>query len=671
MINIFKNKRSEIWPFNSTNNNGYDCCAGVGFIKSDIKNAVRQNFEIGYNEEILLVRDTSFWNDRNQGLVITDKAVYCIPDNDKPDEKITFGWGEIDRVEYKDLVLYFWRDGDEECYAYIHIDFFLKDSSNNTFSFLGPKLASLFTEMAKAVAPEESLYDKVWSMSDSDIEGALELATQNRFNDISLFYPICYFYLISEHKYPEKTIQYATEGMNEILSKDSEEIEQNNYAQIFALLSYLRYSAYVAMEGVDNHKGVKENYRDCRKDALSTMLWVSDDAKRGDGKSIKDDAKDDFKIINAAFANDFLSLPYNERKLLYPCKEYSNLNQDFVSVIDLDNLKNTGINFPIGHPVANQLYVGHPFLPTKYMPFENYELELIEDKVREFCHIMQSLGATEIDIECINSSSGSTDSASCKNADGKVGNRLLKVAASGSMDTTSKFIEEISRSLNLHQRFSPKEAPKLPENLVWYKHEPAWQRIYIQRMQGSLLEHEERMETKKSQMVDNTELKQVSLEVEHLLADANVNYKQELKEKFEGHENAILAIRVKFANSDFLGNDSTVVCNDRSSVFSNEENEYLEEYKACLEDGGAISASERRLLERFRERLGVSAERAKEIEASLSKPQLTDAEKEYLEEYKACIEEDGEISPKERRLLNRIRESLGISEERANEIEKL
>ena len=52
-------------------------------------------------------------------------------------------------------------------------------------------------------------------------------------------------------------------------------------------------------------------------------------------------------------------------------------------------------------------------------------------------------------------------------------------------------------------------------------------------------------------------------------------------------------------------------------------------------------------------------------------PQLTDAEKEYLDEYKACLEEDSEITAKERRLLNRIRESLGISEERANEIEKL
>ena len=101
------------------------------------------------------------------------------------------------------------------------------------------------------------------------------------------------------------------------------------------------------------------------------------------------------------------------------------------------------------------------------------------------------------------------------------------------------------------------------------------------------------------------------------------------------------------------------------------ENEYLEELKACLEEDGEISQKERRLLERFREKLGISAERAIELEDSLSAPQLTDEEKEYLEEYKACVENDIEISPKERRLLNRIRESLGISEERANEIEKL
>ena len=63
----------------------------------------------------------------------------------------------------------------------------------------------------------------------------------------------------------------------------------------------------------------------------------------------------------------------------------------------------------MGHPVVNQLYVGHPYIPSKYIPFENYELELIEDKIREFSQIMQYLGATEINIESVNSSSNNKD----------------------------------------------------------------------------------------------------------------------------------------------------------------------------------------------------------------------------------------------------------------------
>ena len=128
-------------------------------------------------------------------------------------------------------------------------------------------------------------------------------------------------------------------------------------------------------------------------------------------------------------------------------------------------------------------------------------------------------------------------------------------------------------------------------------------------MQGSLREHEERMETKKSQMIDNTELKMVSAEFESLMVDTNINYRQELKEKFEGHENAVLAIRIKFADIKSLGNDSCP-----STTITQSEKEYLEEVKQCLDEGGDIPSSERRLLERFREKPGISPERAKEIE---------------------------------------------------------
>ena len=108
-----------------------------------------------------------------------------------------------------------------------------------------------------------------------------------------------------------------------------------------------------------------------------------------------------------------------------------------------------------------------------------------------------------------------------------------------------------------------------------------------------------------------------------------------------------------------------------NSNISEDEQEYLEEVKMCLEEDNEISSRERRLLDRLRIKLNISEERAKELEESLKSPQLTEDEQEYLEEYKLCLEEDGEISSKERRLLDRLRDKLGISVERAKELEMI
>lgn len=109
----------------------------------------------------------------------------------------------------------------------------------------------------------------------------------------------------------------------------------------------------------------------------------------------------------------------------------------------------------------------------------------------------------------------------------------------------------------------------------------------------------------------------------------------------------------------------------QEKTITTSEQEYVEEVKICLEEDGAISPKERRLLNRLREKLGISEERAQELELSLSEPHLTDEEKEYIEEYKICLEEDNIISEKERRLLDKLRKMLGISEERAKELETM
>lgn len=113
------------------------------------------------------------------------------------------------------------------------------------------------------------------------------------------------------------------------------------------------------------------------------------------------------------------------------------------------------------------------------------------------------------------------------------------------------------------------------------------------------------------------------------------------------------------------GKKSSMHSSSSASVTS-EVQEYLEEIRACLDNDGEISSRERRLLDRLRKTLGITEVRAKELEASVN--DMSDDEKEYQEELKACLE-DGTISDRERRLLDRLRKSLGISEERAKAIE--
>ena len=100
------------------------------------------------------------------------------------------------------------------------------------------------------------------------------------------------------------------------------------------------------------------------------------------------------------------------------------------------------------------------------------------------------------------------------------------------------------------------------------------------------------------------------------------------------------------------------------------ERTYIEEYNQCLADG-EISPSEVRLLNKLAISLGISESRARELEESIKVSNLTDAEKEYLDEYKACIEDGTELSPSTRRLLNRLATSLKLTDEQVKRLEQI
>lgn len=369
--------------------------------------------------------------------------------------------------------------------------------------------------------------------------------------------------------------------------------------------------------------------------------------------------------------NVFLSMPYQDRKIIMPTKSSLRTNLNHVIVFPIS--ESSKMSFPIGHPVANQLYVGHPLIPSKYFPFADYQLEFIEDKIREFCEFVQDLGAIEITIDCLNSSYNDRNSDTEKTYSGGFEGAHRGISGSVKTSNSRRLIEELSRSINLHQTFKPTKIPILHPNLIWYQSEPSWQRLYNQRMNGGLLTHEERMETKKSQVLEEKELQNIKAEVKGLFARLNIGFDKNDESKFEQQENAVLSIKVQFAPlSELTGennNSQANIGNGTQLKLSDKELEYVEEYKECLSNG-EISTGERRLLDKLRDKLGITLSRAKELEESLCAPQLTDDEKEYLEVFKdAC--ENGKVSDKQRRLLEKLRVMYGISEERAKEIERL
>lgn len=631
---------------------------------SEIKSEVRQHYNIDNDEIILFVRDTSFWNSRDQGLVITDRYLYCIPDNDKPSDQTIIDWQTIEKVTYQDGAILLWQNDNINDACPVHMSWFLKDVDESKYGYYGRDIANILNECVKtAVDPTEIIFNDFCQKYDGEPDPHKRIALiEDMISKVpyeSIYVPLGYSFMGDVYKGirdADNAIKWHVEAIKHELIEYGNEWYGNECYEIESVIDLFKET-----------KGVVE-YGMARQYALMAARFANNEEKHivtsGGEATSREDALDDFNRYNEKYTDYFLELPYKDRKTLLVVNKFDNLFQDHFVTLDIYS-DLSKLSFPTGHPKVNEVYVAHPLTTNRYMPIEDYQLELIEDRVREFCELAQGLGATEINIECLNSTSDDSTNSGNRNMSGGASRNGNSIHGSGHNEYSRRLIEEISRSISLHQTFQPHKAPALPDNLVWYNGEPSWQRLYRQRMEGGLLTHEERIETKKSQVVDNREMKEIKGELETLFANMDIAFDKTEEAKFEQQENAVLAISVKFAPLSQLTGETT---NQQTSMYTANEQKYIDEVKECLADG-EITKTGRRLLNMQRERFGISESRAAELEASVSTPHLTDEEKEYLEAYReAC--EDGQLSDKERRMLNRLRDMLGITVERAIIIER-
>ena len=642
------------------------------FLNIDGKRAFRNAFNVSEQEELIYCRDSSFWNSRNQGCVITDVGIRVIPDNNKPDEMLSVSWEDVDHVTYKDEVLLFWYESNENSdnQVAIHWSYFSKNFvSNSCFK----NLAQHFSRVAKIIQSPgdiiDATIDRLSKMADDDNPKEADRLGSEMLGK----YPECDYRL------------YYFLGYNALRNLKDTELTRRYYTALvedeYSPETFRTMGHYFLASNIMREEGINQSQwwelshvpRFLQSEQMQHFRFHLFMAEKGDrsidvgqGSIVEDAASDLLHLESLCAERGFADLSYEQHKIICPVNSFlglSEITQTQVRPVLLPALKRSKcLSFPVGHPVANEVYVCHPYIPGKYLLYENYEIELLEDKLREYCEIMQGLGATEIEVRV--ESSTAEDSTSKRNVSGS--GRLASTAdLSGQYDGRAERSEQNrwERTFNRHQKFSAASAIKVPENTIWLAGEPSWQRTIKQRQDGNLLSHHESISTSSSRVVSGSMAHTLKAELKTLFVDLGMEWSATEESTYSNQTSLTLSVDVVFGHPAQESGKQEVVS------LSNTEKEYLEEYKLCLSNGD-ISSSERRLLNRIAKDLGLTEAQVTRLEESVAAVKLTDDEQEYLNEYKTCLAE-GEITSATRRLLDRLAQTLNLSEDRIKELETL
>lgn len=392
-------------------------------------------------------------------------------------------------------------------------------------------------------------------------------------------------------------------------------------------------------------------------------------------------ADSDEEDIEFAEELKFTSKPYADRQFIFIGKDIKYLGGCFdesnnINWLFTQDYIPSDIVFPAGPPQVNMLYIANPVRSNEYLPYEGAAHTLFLDKIRELRYLLQCLGATEITFECIKGHDVSMTNSLSMNLEANASVKVYKGSGGFSNNMNGKYSSNERNRMAVTQSFEPSQKPYCPENLSWLDFDNEWKTLVQQRLEGNMLNYEQVISTKSVVHMSNNQVIDVKAAFENFMVQVSGNYQQTTDSTFDESQETEWKISAVFKSlNDFNSEKEEKSINFMDALspkavasLSDEEEKYKEEIRFCLEEDGKISDDDRRYLERKRVKFGISVERASEIEQELL-PSYTEEELEYIETYKEIVG-DGEVTPRQRRMLDRERDSLGISEERCVELEK-
>ena len=414
---------------------------------------------------------------------------------------------------------------------------------------------------------------------------------------------------------------YNANSCFENLTHDKENLNQNDE-------NFQSVNTYFLMSRAIINQGKDKNY-DSAFDFYS--------AKVNENKKIEKDINlinflnSKINVNYSQYVEKFLNYRYNDRRVITVSETDKLYRGELTSLLNIDVLPT--IEFPIGHPKSDDTYVCHPAKMDFYIPIENYESELLDDRINEYCYLLQCLGAISIFIENTKEETLLKDKNenSVQHFDLQVDNAVLgglgklkslmskdsKKSSGITIDTSQDSIGVDNSTTNSkfqkEQFLNPSKKPYIPEGMVWLKQEPSWQRIAQQRLSGNLLQHNEFVSSSQNRVLNQTEINKLKGELNAVFLEVNghKNNTQKINTSSQNDEEWVIKVTFKpleeFTQVNFTQNlnnlpeEKTIPSKANISISENEQN-YLNEVKFMLEDDNEIDEKERSILERFRNR---------------------------------------------------------------------
>lgn len=295
-------------------------------------------------------------------------------------------------------------------------------------------------------------------------------------------------------------------------------------------------------------------------------------------KGVNEDKHNVFQLQNLVntyieYQENFFNIPQEKRKFVVITDEFYGVpKKGFLMLLKNFDLEEThplyhsvdtslinlpeGMSFPVGHPIINNVYVVHPYNDKFYIPVEEHEEYLFNDRIDEFKTLVQAFGATEIKFSKEHRLKVNQNQSRSLDVNVDVGIKAHGAKVNYNKTNEQNNYNDNELTYETCQRSTPLLKPYIPENLVWYPKETTWQRMFKQRIGGNnLLKIEEIISSKSHKTVSFNEIMDINVGLKLFFVKAAVHVKKEIKSSISEEEEMVQKISVNFASVNELTQD--------------------------------------------------------------------------------------------------------------------